>query len=86
MSKWLLLALVLIVAFWWMARARRGDRQDRPPPPPSRSSEPPPTPTPQPMVACAHCGLRLPVAEAVVDEITGHPYCGPEHRRAGPAP
>lgn len=83
MGKWLLLALVLIAAFWWIARARRGDRVDDRTAPPAASPRPP---APQPMVACAHCGLRLPAAEAVLDEASGQPYCGPDHRRAGPAP
>jgi uncharacterized protein len=38
------------------------------------------------MVACAHCGLHLPQAEAVVADVGGTvlPYCSEAHREAGP--
>jgi uncharacterized protein len=40
---------------------------------------------PEAMVDCAHCGVHLPASEAVRDE-AARPYCGAEHRRAGPRP
>lgn len=36
----------------------------------------------RPMVACAHCGIRLPADEAVMR--AGQPYCGESHADAGP--
>jgi uncharacterized protein len=38
------------------------------------------------MVACAHCGLHLPQAEAIVADVGGTalPYCSEAHREAGP--
>jgi len=42
-----------------------------------------PLPPAEAMVDCAHCGLHLPASEAVRDE-QARPYCGAEHRRAGP--
>ena len=35
------------------------------------------------MVACAHCGVHLPLTEAVADGT--HVYCGEPHRLAGPS-
>jgi uncharacterized protein len=34
------------------------------------------------MVACAHCGLHVPRAEALVDE-AGFAYCSEAHRQLG---
>jgi uncharacterized protein len=38
-------------------------------------------PAPEPMVACARCGLHVPRSESVEDE--GRHFCCPEHRRLG---
>jgi len=35
------------------------------------------------MLACAHCGVHLPQAEAQMD-VAGRPYCGEAHRLLGP--
>ncbi len=35
------------------------------------------------MLACAHCGLHLPQADARMD-LAGRPYCGDAHRLLGP--
>lgn len=66
--KYLVLLMVLMVAIWWIKRHRQ-------PQDPVQKSM---TPEPQPMVACAHCGLHLPQTEAVA---TGKAYyCSPSHR------
>ena len=80
MMKWLLLGIVLVLALWWISRGRRsGPEPDPPPSQPQREAG-----APQPMVACAHCGVLLPVADAVQDQALGHSFCSAEHRRAGP--
>ena len=88
MSKWLVLGLVLVAAFWWITRQRdrlrgQGERQSSSTPPESTR---PSAPAPQIMVACCRCGVYLPRADAVLDADSGQAYCGPEHRKAGPAP
>ena len=66
--KYLVLLMVLMVAIWWIKRHRQ-------PQDPVQKSM---APEPQPMVACAHCGLHLPLTEAVA---TGKAYyCSPSHR------
>jgi uncharacterized protein len=74
--KFLVLLLVLAVAVGWvMLRTRRNQAPPiQPPPKPKAVAE---------MLACAHCGVHLPRAEAAFDA-AGHAYCGPEHRVAGP--
>jgi uncharacterized protein len=39
--------------------------------------------SPQPMLACAHCGVHLPQADAVLDT-QGRSFCGAAHQLAGP--
>ncbi len=81
--KFLLLALAVVWLFHSPALRgqvrKRGSSADRaePPQPPS----PAPPPAPAPMVACAHCGVHLPVAEAVPDP-DGRLYCTQAHQRA----
>jgi uncharacterized protein len=69
--KFLLIVLVLVVAYlvWRNARLAARDAQ-RPPPAP---------PLPQEMVSCAVCGLHLPRSDAVAGT-DGRLYCSPEHR------
>ncbi|TNF63162.1 MAG: hypothetical protein EP306_01920 [Burkholderiales bacterium] len=73
--KYLLVLLVVLVAFWvW-----RNNRIPRDTPPPAA---PPPPSGPLPpvaMVECRHCGMHLPEGEALVGR-RGH-YCCEEHRR-----
>ncbi len=38
--------------------------------------------SPAPIVACAHCGVHLPQADALTDS-AGLTYCGEPHRLAG---
>ncbi|XDF36250.1 PP0621 family protein [Paracidovorax avenae] len=73
--KYLVLLLVLAVAFWlWRGGARRGQvagAEAR-----ARLAKP------QDMVPCAHCGVHVPASQAIAHG--GHTYCGPEHQRLGP--
>jgi uncharacterized protein len=83
--KFLLLLLVVIGAVAWLAIGRRkppasGSRPDDAPPP-KPAARPGPA-TPQTMVACAHCGVHLPAADALRDA-EGRVYCSDAHRRAG---
>jgi uncharacterized protein len=38
---------------------------------------------PQTMLACVHCGVHLPKADALFD-VGGKPYCSEAHRLQGP--
>jgi len=74
--KYLVLFAVLFVAYlvWRNDRVDRGGGKRRAPAAPA---------APQPMVACALCGLHLPEADAVRGN-DGRHFCGQEHRlRAG---
>ncbi|HMN94508.1 MAG TPA: PP0621 family protein [Hydrogenophaga sp.] len=73
--KYLLVLLVVLVAFWIWRNNRVG--RDTPEPP-ARAPQPGPKP-PLAMVACRHCGMHLPEGEALVGR-HGH-YCSDEHRR-----
>ena len=77
--KYLLLLVVIAIGFWLLGKRLRGP--DRPPPgsgtAKKRASQPPAA-----MVACAHCGLHLPAADAVREG--AHLYCGEAHRLLGP--
>ena len=79
--KYLLVLLVVVVAAWMVLRRRDppkgAPRQGRP-----AGSKAEPSQT-QPMLACAHCGLHLPQAEAQMDA-AGRPFCSEAHRLAGP--
>ncbi len=77
--KYLLLLVVLAVAGFIFFGRRR------PPPAPgkpsARTARDPQAP--QVMLACAHCGVHLPQAEARMDA-AGHAYCSDAHRLLGP--
>jgi uncharacterized protein len=75
--KLLVLLIVLGVAAWWLLGRRR---RPGPPPAPQRGHT---GPGPETMLACAHCGVHLPRAEAYSDA-TGRRYCSEAHRLAGP--
>lgn len=67
--KYLVVLLVLVVAIGvW--RSRRAPAQ--------RTATPPP-PAPQHMLACHHCGVHVPRAEALMQGPRA--YCCAEHRR-----
>lgn len=75
--KYLVLLCVLVVAIGiW--RSRRPAET-----PPATDKARRPLALPQDMVACAHCGVHVPQAEAVV--LAGHSFCSAEHRDRGAA-
>jgi uncharacterized protein len=80
--KFVVLLLVLVGAFAWLAVSRRRRPPGRTDEPLRRSGSDGGT-TPQVMVSCAHCGVHLPQADALFDA-AGRPYCGEAHRLAGP--
>ena len=74
--KYLVLLVVLVVAIGiW--RSRRAPDTSR------EKSTSAPLALPQDMLACAHCGIHIPQAEALM--LGNHAYCSAEHRRLGPA-
>jgi uncharacterized protein len=84
--KFLLLLLVVMGAVAWLAIGRRkppaaGSRRDEAPS--SKPAAPPGPVAPQAIVACAHCGVHLPAADALRDA-EGRVYCSDAHRQAGP--
>lgn len=72
--KYLLVLLVVGVGLWMLVKRWRGPAE----PPAAR----PRAGVPQAMVECAHCGLHLPAADAVLEGV--HVYCSDGHRRLGP--
>jgi uncharacterized protein len=75
MLKWILLGL--IAAFVWLAWKRSRPPAGGPQEVERRAERPAET-----MVACAHCGVHLPEAEALAQGAAF--YCCPAHRAAGP--
>lgn len=79
--KYLLVLVVVLVVAWMLLR-----RRDPPPgaPKPGPGSDPKAaSAAPQKMLACAHCGVHLPQADAQMDA-AGRPFCSEAHRLAGP--
>jgi uncharacterized protein len=72
MARLILLALAVLVLVWLVRRAIAG-RAGRDQPMPGVPGE---------LVACAHCGVHLPRAEA--RSAAGGQYCSEEHARLGP--
>lgn len=72
MGRLILLGLAVLVVVWLVRRALR-ERQGGAPPAPGAPGE---------LVACAHCGVHLPRAEA--RSAAGGEYCSEEHARLGP--
>lgn len=72
--KYLVLLVVLVVAIgiWRSNRAAPGQAR------PGKARTPA---LPQDMVACEHCGVHVPRAEALVRG--DHAYCSLEHQRLG---
>lgn len=83
--KYLILLAVILVAAWWTFGRRRPPAE----PPQARDASAPAkdreraAPAPQPMLVCAHCGVHLPPAEVVLDAAE-RPFCSEAHRLAGP--
>jgi uncharacterized protein len=74
MGRFLLIVIALLVLVWLVrgalgARARRDRAQAK------GAGE-------RELVACAHCGVHLPIAEA--RSTGGRHYCSEEHGRLGP--
>lgn len=69
--KFLFLLLVALVVIWAIKRSRVN---------PPAGSDKPTAASPTEMVACAHCGIHLPRAEAVSGQ--KGLYCSTEHRSA----
>ena len=72
MGRLILLALAVLILVWLLRRALR-ERQGAAPTAPGAPGE---------LVACAHCGVHLPRAEA--RSAPGGEYCSAEHARLGP--
>jgi uncharacterized protein len=84
--KYLVVLLVVGVAIWfWVARSRigRSGRDKRAPGENAGSGTGRAVASPAEMVACAHCGLHLPAADAL--QAGGRHYCSAAHRVLGPA-
>lgn len=74
--KYLVLLVVVAIAIGiW--RSRRAAEENAS----VRSAQP--LALPQNMLACAHCGIHLPQAEALM--VGEHAYCCADHQRRGPA-
>jgi uncharacterized protein len=72
MVRFLILALVVGLLLWLLfgrSRKRRADSAHRPQQPAA-------------FAVCAHCGVHLPMNDAVLDGPTA--YCSDAHRLAGP--
>ena len=76
LSKVLLLLVIVCAAMWLFNARRRG----RPGAPPKAPRQPPDAAK---MIACVHCGVHLPLPEALMDP-AGRPFCSEAHRLAGP--
>ncbi|WP_422843877.1 PP0621 family protein [Acidovorax sp. M2(2025)] len=77
--KYLVLLAVLAVAYGMWRNRRAKDA----PVPPRHAARPPAAALPQAMLACAHCGVHVPQADALM--AGNRPYCCAEHRARGPA-
>ena len=69
----IILVMLAVLALWWLLRAALRPRE-RPPDATSSDS------APQPMLACAHCGVHLPRDEVLPGR--GGVFCGAAHRAA----
>lgn len=76
--KYLLVLVVLWVAFaiWRNGRRREAERDAPPAPRPGGALA-----GPQAMIRCAHCGLHLPATDALPGK-DGKAYCSAAHRQA----
>ena len=77
MGRLILIAVAVLIVVWLLRRALSR--------PPSGGSAPPPGEAGEQkgdLVACAHCGVNLPRAEA--RSAGGRYYCSEEHWRLGP--
>lgn len=72
--------LLVVGAVLLVIKLLKSRRKPPEPPPPAPAARPAVKP-PAEIVACAHCALRLPQAEAV-QAGDGRYFCGEAHRRA----
>ena len=79
--KYLVLLVVLVLAYGWWRSQRRAQMRSHTDA--ARQGATRPLAAPQDMVACAHCGVHIPQAEALM--MGSQSYCSAEHRRLGPA-
>lgn len=87
MLKFLLLAALVLWLLYspGVRKLLRGLRSGEPSQPPQPT---PPQPEPAQataMLPCAHCGVHLPVGEALINE-QGQPFCCEAHLRAARRP
>ena len=71
--KFILVVLAVFILLWLL---RGSFRRGNPPP----SAKPPVSDRPRPMLACAQCGIHLPLDEALPGR--GGVFCGEAHRAA----
>ena len=82
--KYLVLALVVVWLFYSPALRGRLRGRDREPQGGGRAPDRAPgRAPPDRIVPCAHCGVHLPLSDALHD-IGGRTYCSEAHRLAGP--
>lgn len=74
--KYLIVVLVVVIVAWLMLRGRSKPQVE------SRRSGPADSRA-EAIVACRHCGVHVPRAEAIEDR-GGAFYCSDAHRIAGP--
>ena len=70
--RFVLILGVVVVLLWWLSAKRRGDQT----PPKEKQGD---AKSPQPMLACALCGVHLPRDEALPGR--GGVFCSEEHRK-----
>jgi uncharacterized protein len=83
MGKFIVLLVVVFLIVWLVRGGRPGRSTPTTPPPPSPANADKPDSTaamPDTIVACAHCGLHLPKADALPGR--GGVFCGEAHRAA----
>ena len=85
MTRALILGIALFVLVWMIRRAfqgrREADRKAEQARADARQDGSGAGGAPAVLVACAHCGVLLPQAEALQE--AGKVYCSAEHRRLG---
>lgn len=80
-TKLLILLFAVLLLVWLLFGRKRVPRDTAGPDRPTRGGT---TASAEGMVACAYCGVNVPVSEAVHRD--GLAYCGAAHRDAGPPP
>jgi len=81
LGKILLFALLVVFAFLYLKARARDRLKGQSSAERARSAANTPSPASEPVVACARCGVHVPLSESV--EASGKRYCGEEHRRLG---